>query len=187
MIENRALARQIEATYPWQFRLGGNAGIMANVLATLGAKPILNAPALGPRLAGMLHPEVGIPKSGILKEPLEAAGEPEIDKEAMHFVFQFKKGDEVSTSAGKIIAASDNRFIATYDPVNTSLKTNPDFDAYCLANAGNVDGALLSGFHLAPLKRYREILPQKIAADQILERVEPEDVHTRRDGQLSES
>ena len=163
LIENRALARQIEATYSWQFRLGGNAGIMANVLATLGAKPILNAPALGPRLAAMLHPEVGIPNSGILLEPLEAAGKPEMDKEAMHFVFQFKKGDKVSTSAGKIIAASDNRFIATYDPVNTSLKTNPDFDAYCLANAGDFDGALLSGFHLAPNEGYREILPKKIA------------------------
>ena len=163
LIESRALAQQIEASYPWQFRLGGNAGIMANVLAMLGAKPILNAPALGPKLAGMLHPEVCIPNSGILKEPLEAAGEPELDKGAMHFVFQFKKGDEVSTPAGKIIAPSDNRFIATYDPVNTSLKTNPDFDAYCLANAGNVDGALLSGFHLAPEEGYREIFPQKIA------------------------
>jgi ADP-dependent phosphofructokinase/glucokinase len=47
--------------------------------------------------------------------------------------------------------------------VNTSLKTNPDFDAYCLANAGDIDGALLSGFHLAPLEQYREIFPQKIA------------------------
>ena len=163
LIESQEVARQIDATYPWQFRLGGNAGIMANVLAKLGAWPVLNAPALGPRLADMLHPDVGIPVSRILKEPLLAAGEPELDKKAMHFVFQFKKGDEVSTPAGRIIAPSDNRFIATYDPVNTSLKTNANFDEYCRENAGNFDGALLSGFHLASLKQYQKIFPQKIA------------------------
>jgi len=163
LIESQAVSRQIEASFPWQFRLGGNAGIMANVLASMGARPILNAPALGPRLAGMLHPEVSIPVSGILKEPHLAAGELELDKEAMHFVFQFKKGDAVSAPDNRIIAAGDNRFIATYDPVNTSLKTNADFDAYCLANAGDFDGALLSGFHLATSEHYQEIFPQKIA------------------------
>ena len=163
LIGSQAVSRQIEASFPWQFRLGGNAGIMANVLASMGARPILNAPALGPRLAGMLHPDVRLPVSGILKEPLLAAGDPELDKEAMHFVFQFKKGDAVSAPDNKIIAAGDNRFIATYDPVNTSLKTNADFDAYCLANAGDFDGALLSGFHLATSEHYQEIFPQKIA------------------------
>jgi ADP-dependent phosphofructokinase/glucokinase len=163
LIKSQAVSRQIEASFPWQFRLGGNAGIMANVLAKLGARPVLNAPALGPRLAGMLHPDVSIPVSGILKEPSLAAGEPELDKEAMHFVFQFKKGEAVSAPGGRIIAASDNRFIATYDPVNTCLKTNANFDAYCLANAGEFDGALLSGFHLATSEHYQEIFPQKIA------------------------
>jgi ADP-dependent phosphofructokinase/glucokinase len=163
LIESQALAEQIEAFFPWQFRLGGNAGIMANVLASMGARPVLNAPALGPRLAGMLHPDVSIPVSGILKEPRLAAGEPELDKEAMHFVFQFKKGDAVSAPDNRIIAAGDNRFIATYDPVNTSLKTNADFDAFCLANAGEFDGALLSGFHLAPFELYQEIFPARIA------------------------
>jgi ADP-dependent phosphofructokinase/glucokinase len=163
LIGSQAASHQIEASFPWQFRLGGNAGIMANVLAALGAKPVLNAPALGPRLAGMLHPDVGIPVSGILKEPRLAAGDPELDKDAMHYVFQFKKGDAVSAPDNRIIAAGDNRFIATYDPVNASLKTNADFDAYCLANAGKFDGALLSGFHLAPKDGYREIFPQKIA------------------------
>ena len=173
LIESQALAKLIEASFPWQFLLGGNAGIMANVLAALGAKPILNAPALGPRLAGMLHPEVGIPVSGILKEPSQATGEPELDKEAMHFVFQFKKGDAVSDPDNRIIAAGDNRFIATYDPVNTSLKTNADFDAYCLANAGDFDGALLSGFHLATSEHYQEIFPQKIAQIQSWRELNP--------------
>jgi ADP-dependent phosphofructokinase/glucokinase len=165
LIENQALAKLIESSFPWQFRLGGNAGIMANALAALGARPVLNAPALGPRLADMLHPEVEIPVSGILKEPDRAAAEFEIDNEMVHFVFQFKRGDAVAAPEGRIIASGDNRFIATYDQVNTRLISNKHFDSYCLYNIQDFDGALLSGFHLAPLKEYREVFPQKI--DQI--------------------
>lgn len=163
LIESREIARQIESSFPWQFRLGGNAGIMANSLAALGARPVLNAPALGVRLAGMLHPEVGIPVSGILKEPALAAGEPGIVPEMVHFVFQFKRGDAVEAREERMIAADDNRFIATYDPVNTRLISSKHFDSYCLSNIQDFDGALLSGFHLAPFEEYRDVFPQKIA------------------------
>ncbi len=163
LIEKHEVARQIKESFRWQFRLGGNAGIMANVLAALGAQTVLNAPILGPRLVSMLHPEVGIPISGILKKPDRAAGESEIDKEMVHFVFQFKRGDAVAAPEGRIIAPSANRFIASYDPVNAKLASSEHFDSYCRDNIQNFDGALLSGFHLAPLKEYREIFPQKIA------------------------
>jgi len=170
LIQSRATARQIEESFSWQFRLGGNAGIMANVLAALGAKPVLNAPAIGARLAGMLHAGVRVPAFST-EEPGLARGEtranPERDQdpesEMVHFVFQFKKGDLVASGQSRIIAPSDNRFIATYDPVNTRLVSSRHFDSYCLENIRKIDGALLSGFHLAPFKEYREIFPQKIA------------------------
>ncbi|MHB8118988.1 MAG: ADP-dependent glucokinase/phosphofructokinase [Methanothrix sp.] len=163
LIESQATALQIEESFSWQFRLGGNAGIMANILATLGGRPVLNAPVLGPRLAGMLHAGVSVPVSGKLTKPGLAAGELEVDQEMVHFVFQFKKGDEVATRQSRIIAPRDNRFIATYDPVNTRLLSNQHFDSYCQENIRDFDGALLSGFHLAPFKEYQEIFPQKIA------------------------
>ncbi len=162
LIQGPQVARQIEESFSWQFRLGGNAGIMANVLATLGARPVLNAPALGPRLAGMLHAVVHVPVS-VAEEPGQAAEGPKADQEMVHFVFQFKKGDLVSSGQSRIIAPSDNRFIATYDPVNTRLLSSKHFDSYCLENIREIDGALLSGFHLAPFKEYQEIFPQKIA------------------------
>ena len=103
LIESQETAMQIEESFSWQFRLGGNAGIMANVLAALGARPVLNAPALGAKLAGMLHAGVCVPVSGPT-EPSQAVGKPEADKvrdqdaktEMVHFVFQFKKGDEIA-------------------------------------------------------------------------------------------
>jgi len=162
LVESLQLAEEIEASFPWSFRLGGNAGIMANLLAELGARPILNAPALEPRLAALLHPGVGIPVSGRLMQPSLAAERPDLSSEVLHFVFQFKESDRIPSPQGPISAAKDNRFIATYDPVNTRMVSNQDFDAYCQDHIQEIDGAILSGFHLAPRDRYREIFPPRI-------------------------
>jgi ADP-dependent phosphofructokinase/glucokinase len=170
LIESQATAMQIEESFSWQFRLGGNAGIMANVLAALGARPVLNAPAMGAKLAGMLHAGVCVPASGTA-EPSQVVGELEADQardqdektEMEHFVFQFKKGDTIHCGQNVITAPSDNRFIATYDPVNTRLLSSQHFDSYCLENIRDFNGALLSGFHLVPFEEYQEIFPQKIA------------------------
>jgi ADP-dependent phosphofructokinase/glucokinase len=159
LIESEDAAKKIETSFQWQYRLGGNAGIMANVLAALGARTILNAPALSPRLAGMLHPLVRVPVDGTLKEPMQAV----LDREMMHFVFQFLEGDSVSTTNGKIIASKNDRLIATFDPLNTRLFSTPDFDAYCRENIHDFDGALVSGFHLVPYSIYEEIFEKKIA------------------------
>ncbi len=158
LIEREEVKKRIEALFQWNFRLGGNAGIMANILATLGAKPVLNAPALSRRMARMLHPGVGVPVGKGLISPLQAAGETEM----MHFVFQFKEGDSLPSLQGKITAKKDNRLIASFDPLNSRLYSNQDFDDYCLENILDFDGALVSGFHLAPSSCYREIYEQKL-------------------------
>jgi ADP-dependent phosphofructokinase/glucokinase len=72
LIEREDVARRIEAAFSWHHRLGGNAGIMANVLAARGAMPVLNAPALSKRMAGMLHPGVRLPIQGRLVEPVRS-------------------------------------------------------------------------------------------------------------------
>lgn len=157
LIDNETVASRIEDSFSWQFRLGGNAAIMANVLASLGAKPVLNAPALGPMLAGMLHSAVSVPgllsAESLLKEKAEM----------VHFVFQFKKGCEILFGGRRIIAPRDNRFIATHDSVNTRILTSQDFDDYCLENIQEIEGSLLSGFHLVPLYGYQEIFTGRIA------------------------
>ena len=158
LVEGEELARDILNSFCWRYRLGGNAGIMANVLAKLGAHPVLDAPALSKRMAEMLHPGVGVPVSGSLMDPLSAAG----DSEMIHFVFQFIEGEEITTPLGKIVAQRDNRLIATFDPFNSRLQTNPDFDSYCQKEINDFDGALVSGFHLVPLSHYKEIFDLKI-------------------------
>lgn len=166
LIEDRSLSRQIEedGAFSWSFRLGGNAAIMANVLAALGAEPVLNAPALGPRLARLLHPRVRLPGNGILMDPAQAAEccrEPH--HEMVHYVFQFQENEKIAVGDIKFVTPHANRFITTYDPINSRMLTDSHFDSYCLENIKNIAGALVSGFHLASHHQWPEIFIRRAA------------------------
>jgi len=159
LIDRDDMARRIEASFSWHHRLGGNAGIMANVLAARGAMPVLNAPALSQRMAGMIHPYVRLPLQGKLVEPVRAVNE----REMVHFVFEFVQGTAVRTGRREVVARKSNRLIATFDPLNSRLCTDSDFDSFCSKNIRSFDGALISGFHLVPNFGFREIYKEKIA------------------------
>jgi len=158
LIENEDVAQKIEGSFSWRYRLGGNAAIMADVLAQLGAQPVLNVPALSRRMAALLHPGVSVPVAGVLKKPLLAAG----DQEMLHFVLQFSQGTPVVTPRSRFIAPRANRLIATYDPLNSRLATTPDFEGYCSRNIKGFKGALISGFHLVPYSGFEEIFEPRI-------------------------
>lgn len=168
LIEDRALARQIEedSAFSWRLRLGGNAAIMANVLASRGAEPLLNAPALGPRLAGLLHPRVRLPRNGVLMNPAQAAdcGQQAHD-EMVHYVFQFQENERIAVGDEdiKFVTPQANRFIATYDPINSRMLTGSHFDSYCLENMESIAGALVSGFHLASHDQWQDIFTRSAA------------------------
>ena len=58
-------AKFTSRSFSWERRLGGNAGNMANVLASEGgcAEVVLNAPSLTPRQASFLDPRIRGPDS----------------------------------------------------------------------------------------------------------------------------
>jgi ADP-dependent phosphofructokinase/glucokinase len=159
LIENADVAKQIDRLFPWEYRLGGNAGNMANVLADLNALAILNVPALTPKLASFLRSSVRIPRDSELKRPKEAA----IDKKDLtHFVFQFLAGTEAKTPGEIVVAPRENRFIASFDSLNRCLHTDPNFDAYCHEHLDEIDGALVAGFHLVSSLRFEDAMREKI-------------------------
>ncbi|MHC1630714.1 MAG: ADP-dependent glucokinase/phosphofructokinase [Methanotrichaceae archaeon] len=148
-VENKKTAEFIEQNFGWIYRMGGNAGNMANVLAVLGAEPVVNVPALTPRQASFFHLNVKIPvirdSNAILTSPAQAAKE---DEDLIHFVLQFEAGTKVKISDDAVIAPRENRFIATFDSLNSELYLDPDFEHYCEDHLGEADGLLVSGFHL---------------------------------------
>jgi ADP-dependent phosphofructokinase/glucokinase len=149
LVDAQEVARSIEEAFTWEHRLGGNAGNMANALAELGAEPVLNVPSLTPRLASLLSPGVRVPALGgeALLRPKEAVRD---EDDPVHFVLQFRKGETVRIPKGQVLSPRENRLIATWDPLNQRLYTDPDFEAYCSLSLAEARGALVSGFHLVP-------------------------------------
>jgi len=170
IIENKTVAEFIEQNFSWSYRMGGNAGNMANVLAELGCKPVVNVPSLTPQLSSFFHPKVKVPviegKQRKLVAPDKVAKK---GLNLIHFVIQFQEGTEVRIGAKerKLISPRENRFIATFDSLNSRLHMDPQLESYCNENLDEVDGLLISGFHLIPSstvggESYQSLLDRKM-------------------------
>jgi ADP-dependent phosphofructokinase/glucokinase len=134
-------------------RMGGNMGIMANVLSELGASRVIPNVANLSRLQAsffsqkaIFHPFKGkLYDSRAISNVLPAANK---SPELIHFVFDFKKGETLRLHDEDITAPRENRFIATYDPLNFSLCIDQHFRDYAHQHASEMDGAIVSGYHL---------------------------------------
>ena len=126
-------------------RMGGNAGIMANVLSEMGAEEVV------PNVTKPSSTQLSFfSKKAILIPPSVVSGSETVDEndELIHFVFDFKKGETFSLQGEMITVPRENRFIATYDRANIELVVNPDFEKFATEHIGVMDGALISGFHM---------------------------------------
>lgn len=141
-------------------RMGGNAGIMANALSELGASLVVPNIAVPSKLQLSLFSKKNIyfpkttpsfplsfsdPKKS---EKQQAHEETFLDKAPIHFVFDFSEGDNFFLAGTQVSVPRENRFIATYDQLNFKLFANPAFETYALQHAAEMDGVLISGFHL---------------------------------------
>ena len=140
---SKSTADFLRNAFPWTFQAGGNAGNIANTLAALGDRPVLNVPAPTPRQMSTLDPRVLIPRNGRLVSPNEAsiAGD-----SLVHYVCQFRAGDCLTIGNETITVPYDNRLIATNDILNSRLATDTDFLDF--VSKTKIRKAILSGFHL---------------------------------------
>lgn len=141
-----------------ELHMGGNAGIMSNTLAELGAELVMINVARLPILQSKLFiskESVKIPiKRGddtVLLHPGKAARKS--DEELIHFIFEFKAGDRIHSSSLDITAPRENRAIFTWDRPNTMITIDPIFQDAANSMVKTFDGALISGFHLLSDRR----------------------------------
>lgn len=132
-----------------KLRIGGNMGIMANVLSEMGADLVVpNVVKPTEKLLSFFS------KKAILIPGHDSKSQENSDEEEnIHFVFDFKKGEKVELEDFGFTVPRENRFIATYDLLNMSLSLSPHFENYVIQHAGEMDGLLISGFHMM-LEKY---------------------------------
>ena len=137
-------------------RMGGNAGIMANALSQLGVSRVIPNVAVPSKTQLSLFSKKAIylpePSMQITenarKEPEENKGAFSSSQEPIHFVFDFSEGETFSLYGTEVRVPRENRFIATFDHLNLRLFVNPAFEQYAIQHACELDGVLISGFHL---------------------------------------
>lgn len=137
-------------------RMGGNAGIMANVLGNVhnnidDATVIVNVPSLS-TLQASLFQNVSVPvgDNELVSACTDDSGDSDNSHppDLIHFVFDFNEGDEIVVGDSVIRAPCDNRFIATFDEFNSRLFIDPFFKRYSILHAREISGFTVSGFHL---------------------------------------
>ncbi|MFU8869006.1 ADP-dependent glucokinase/phosphofructokinase [Natronococcus sp.] len=126
-------------------QMGGQAGIMTNLLTALGMAPITYTYLLSERQLSMFdHPEAVrypvIEDDRVGYVPLSEAENAERTK--INWVFEFGEGDELFG----VEATEDTRFIAASRPPEFDLRAG-DLDGTIDQVGAVVDGALLAGYH----------------------------------------
>lgn len=148
---SKSLIDWIENTFDIKdIRIGGQAGIIANLYSRLGLKPVLlSLPVQTVELTNLLHQNIltvlkddsgySVDKISNIKNT--------VGKPISHYVFEFAKG---TYDVGKhtIECKRDNRFILSYDEINTQLRFNEGFVDYCDNFISEYSLAIVSGFHL---------------------------------------
>lgn len=129
-----------------RLQMGGQGGIIANIMALLGIKKVIAHTNSHPTLQAQQFLELenllAFDDNGQLKKATTISRN---DKPMIHWIIEFDKGDKFTISKKTFICPKSNRFIATYDPLNMNLVINPYFKDYL--NHHDVDYLLLSGFH----------------------------------------
>ena len=151
LTESQKLSNWIEEVFEiMKVKIGGQAGIIANLFSKLGLKKILlSLPVLDNSLTSLLEPNIltiTMDKSGHSITPISKINNTE-DEPIIHYVFEFTPGTYVIGDQ-KIVCKRDNRFILSYDKINTQLRFNEGFMDYCEEFLSEYSLAIISGFHL---------------------------------------
>ncbi|MBC5792769.1 MAG: hypothetical protein H8Z69_01895 [Nanohaloarchaea archaeon] len=116
-------------------RIGGQAGIVANLLSRIGSKPIFYTPLLSEELTSVLDNEVSYPKTGknrIIEEKVNECANSTRTKK--NLIFEFQSG-----RTGRLILSDTLKGFGPY--FNSDLEDNiSELDA-------KIDCGFLSGFH----------------------------------------
>jgi len=129
---------------------------MANALSQLGASRVIPNVAVPSKTQlslfskkAIYFPEASTQITGnSKKDPEENKDAFSSSQEPIHFVFDFSEGETFSLYGTEVRVPRENRFIATFDHLNLRLFVNPAFEQYALQHACELDGVLISGFHL---------------------------------------
>ncbi|ASJ11295.1 ADP-dependent glucokinase [Thermococcus sp. P6] len=142
-----------------ELRMGGQAGIMANLLGGVyGVPVVVHAPQIS-KLQGELFKDgpIYVPKveGGKLTfvHPREFAGD---EENCIHYIYEFPRGFRVLGFE----APRENRFIGSADDYNPHLYIRPEFREHFEEIGEKVELGIISGLQALTRENYREAIEE---------------------------
>ncbi|MHA1344900.1 MAG: ADP-dependent glucokinase/phosphofructokinase [Candidatus Heimdallarchaeaceae archaeon] len=134
--------------------VGGQAGIMANLLKTIQVNPVLlSTPISSSALIKLLDPSIINPIVNCDEIHSEIERTSEKIEPITHYVFEFSAGKY--TVANQVINCKrSNRFIGSYDKVNSLLMFSEEFREYSVTHISDYALCVIAGFHLIDLETH---------------------------------
>jgi len=132
-----------------RLQMGGQGGIIGNVIAVCGAQQVYVHCASLPEQQAKLF----VNRANLLsaKPNGTAAQASQINREndlpLIHWILEFDKGDTLTLGGQSFTCPKSNRFIATWDPENFRLAIDKAFDQL-IQNSKNVETVLLAGYQM---------------------------------------
>ena len=112
-----------------RLQMGGQGGIVANVLAVTGVNKVYAHANSLPKLQA----EQFLKLDNLLSFDVDGTEKPahQIDRQTdiplIHWIIEFDKGDSLTIDGQTFVCPKSNRFIATYDPLNLHLVMDDNF------------------------------------------------------------
>ncbi len=130
-----------------RLQMGGQGGIVANVLAVCRVEKVVNHCASLPEQQAKLFLDLdnllAVDEGGKIGKARNVNRQS--DTPLIHWIIEFDKNDEFVLGEHKVVCPKSNRFIATYDPLNSHLVIDEN---YVSALEKNVpEAVVLSGYH----------------------------------------
>lgn len=148
----------LEEVFPVrQENMGGQAGIIANQMAALGAHSICYTSLLPAKQASMFFPEVDVPKVSTtedgsvqlsivnVKEGIRPG-----DQVKVNWIFEYAKDERFEIGGHAITTPRANRVIVATRPAGVVMAFDPELEKVLPELGKYVDVAFLAGFHYAP-------------------------------------
>lgn len=132
-----------------EFKLGGQAGIIADLMATLGADSRLYTTLLSRDQADCIDPKVRVPvmrHDGLAWDGVRNAADPNAATK-VNWIFEYSKGLTCNFPQGTITTPRANRVILSTSAPGSYSKFLPPFIEHLPELGADVDVAFMAGYH----------------------------------------
>lgn len=152
VLNNMNLLDWLEEKFPVRKEsMGGQAGIIANQMAALGANSIVYTSLLSPKQGSMFFPEVKVPvvNGGLhVKNVMDSVRSQDLTK--VNWIFEYGKGEQFEIDGQVIHTPRANRVILATRPEGVVMGFSEEMVPYLPALGEQLDVAFMAGFHYAP-------------------------------------